>query len=140
MELSERIDLLLDRLPGAESALGLVGDRVSQGGAWLLTVELPVPDLALLGAFVLAAGATILSQRGRSRVKRRSVEDLFRAELLAANRRAQQAHGELSRARMAIEHERQKRRREAAAATSRPRRVAAVAPASPPDRPSPVDA
>jgi hypothetical protein len=119
MELIEHIEPLLDRLAAAEPWLAAAGDRLWQTGARLAAVELPVPDLALVGAFAFAVGATILSHRGRDEKALSTIEELYRAELLTANRRAQQAHDELGRARREIEHERQKRRRAAAASRTR---------------------
>ncbi|MFP7675471.1 hypothetical protein ACG74X_19145 [Marivita sp. S0852] len=94
------------------------GDLLSKA----MMVDLPVPDTALLAAFALLVVATFLiAQQSKNKV-RGEIEDLYQAELLLANRRAQQAKGELRRAELLIERERQKRRREASRAHQKTRR------------------
>ncbi|MEL6585406.1 MAG: hypothetical protein AAFY65_02540 [Pseudomonadota bacterium] len=79
----------------------------------VIGVELPIPDVALICAFALLLVAVNLSQRSTAKDIRADVEAIYQAELLTANRRAQQAKGELTKAKMEIERERQKRRRDA---------------------------
>jgi len=94
-------------------------------GAWTTGVmgfELPIPDAALILAFILAVYAIKLGSRPTKDRGRSDVEELYQAELLLANRRAQQARGELRKAHLAMERERQKRRREAGRADTTNRR------------------
>lgn len=114
MDFPEYLKSASDWFAAAGPTLSSARDWSAEAGSWLLAVDLPVPDIALVGAFALAVAATTLSQRGRNQAAQSEVEDLYRAELLTANRRAQQARGELRQAKQAIERERQKRRREAA--------------------------
>lgn len=104
---------------------------LTDAGMRLVAFDLPVPDAALIAAAVLVVLATALSQRGRVQDAHAQMESLYQAELLTANRRAQQARGELRRAKLEIEKERQKRRRESRGAAHRRAARAADGPAAP---------
>ncbi|SFS15303.1 hypothetical protein [Yoonia litorea] len=86
--------------------------NLSQWADWTLRVEFPIPDAALVVAFVLALYAVRLSASAAKDSVRDEVEQLYQAELLQANRKIQQAKAELRKAQLEIERERQKRRRD----------------------------
>ncbi|MEM0934398.1 MAG: hypothetical protein AAF646_15060 [Pseudomonadota bacterium] len=113
MEILQRLESFRPLIDEAGTWLSTAREDATLLGQSLLALELPVPDLALVGAFILAVVATMLAQRGKTQDACRQVEALYQAELLTANRRAQQARGALRSAKLEIERERQRRRREA---------------------------
>ncbi|MEM9788248.1 MAG: hypothetical protein AAF801_17250 [Pseudomonadota bacterium] len=98
----------MENLPSLETVLSTLTDGINR----LVAFDLPVPDAALLLAFVLAAYAIRLGHRSATDQVRADVENLYQAELLLANRRMHQAQADLRKAHMELERERQKRRRE----------------------------
>lgn len=94
-------------------------------GAWttrVMSFDPPIPDAALILAFILAVYAIKLAGRSTRERARSDIEALYQSELLLANRRAQQARGDLRKAHLAMERERQKRRRDAGRADMTGRR------------------
>lgn len=99
----------MESLPDFDTVMTTLADW----SARVLNLELPIPDAALIFAFLLIIYAMRLNARSTKDGVRMDVEEVYQAELLLANRRAQQAKGELRKAHLEIERERQKRRREA---------------------------
>ncbi|PJI91533.1 hypothetical protein BC777_0362 [Yoonia maricola] len=99
----------MENLPDFDTILTALTDWTAR----ILSIELPIPDAALVLAFVLMAYALRLNTRAIKEDVRADIEEIYQAELLLANRRTQQAKGDLRKAQMEIERERQKRRREA---------------------------
>ncbi|MDX8346852.1 hypothetical protein SLH49_02530 [Cognatiyoonia sp. IB215446] len=125
----------MENLPSIDSILA----AASQWMSHLMAFELPVPDAALILAFLLAAYAMRLSHRGATDQSRAEVENLYQAELLLANRRTHQAQGELRKAHLELERERQKRRREHGRSDAARRRMIAAKLVKTPDRaPAPL--
>lgn len=100
----------MENLPNLDTIMTTITDW----SARILNLDLPVPDAALILAFILITLAMRLNARSSKESVRVQVEEVYQAELLLANRRAQQAKGQLHKANLEIERERQKRRREAA--------------------------
>ncbi len=99
----------MENLPDLDTIMTTITDWTNR----ILAVELPVPDAALIFAFILIIFAMRLTARSTKDSLRTEIEEVYQSELLLANRRAQQAKGELRKAELEIERERQKRRREA---------------------------
>jgi len=91
----------------------------------VISFDIPVPDIALIGAPALLICAVWASAQARVARAQQQLA-AYQAELLTMNRRTQQARGELRRAEQLIERERQKRRREANRAVARPQRKRAL--------------
>lgn len=73
--------------------------------------EVPVPDAAMLAAFVLLLLMIQRAHRSSLAGVKGVVEDAYRAELLTANRRVYQVRNDLRKAELEIERERQRKRR-----------------------------
>ena len=113
----------LERLEPLLAEARVWGEHASALGERALAIELPVPDVAVLAASLLGMVCIFLSQSGRAQDAQAELEDVYRAELLSANRRTQQVQGALRRAHLDIERERQKRRRDAIDARERKARI-----------------
>ena len=100
----------MENLPDFDTILTALTDWTTR----ILSIELPVPDAALIVAFVLMAYALRLNTRAIKEGVRADIEEIYQSELLLANRRTQQAKGDLRKAHLEIERERQKRRLAAA--------------------------
>lgn len=98
----------MENLPQIETILSTAQNWLGR----VLAVELPVPDAALLLAFVLGVYAIRLNYRNVGDRTRSEVAALYQEELLQANRRAQHARDDLRKAKLEMERERQRRRRE----------------------------
>ncbi|MEO1678365.1 MAG: hypothetical protein AAFU80_09425 [Pseudomonadota bacterium] len=79
--------------------------------AAIAAFSVPVPDAAILGLFAFLLIAIHRSHRRGLARTRLALEDAYTAELVTANRRAYQARGELTKLRLEMERERQKKRR-----------------------------
>ena len=99
----------MENLPDLDAILTTVTGWTNR----ILSMELPIPDAALIFAFILITFAMRSTARSSKDDLRAEIEEVYQSELLLANRRAQQAKGELRKAELEIERERQKRRREA---------------------------
>jgi hypothetical protein len=98
----------MENLPDFDAIMTTITDWTNR----ILSVELPTPDAVLIFAFILIAFAMRLAARSSKDDVRTEIEEIYQTELLLANRRAQQAKGDLRKAHLEIERERQKRRRE----------------------------
>ena len=99
---------------------------VMVGARKLAAIEDPVDGLAkirgeLVACYAIWAYARVSISRAHA-----TVASAYKAELLTANRRTQQARTALRRAELLIERERQKRRRETNRAVARPSRQRAL--------------
>lgn len=91
---------------------GIFAQSASSLLSSVASITLPIPDVAMVFAFALLAGAIKLSSRGEIERVRADVTEQFQSELLSTNRRAQQVRGELRKAQLETERERQRRRNE----------------------------
>lgn len=99
--------LVMDQVTNAASAAMQTANTFLMRVA---AIDLPIPDAALVIGFALLACAIMLSSRGTAERIRSEIVEQYQAELLTANRRAQQARADLRKAELEVERERQKRR------------------------------
>jgi hypothetical protein len=72
--------------------------------------EVPIPDAAILGIFVVLGIALVRSHRTAITEMRATLAEAYAEELVVANRRVHHARTDLTKARRELEHDRQRKR------------------------------